>query len=132
MKFSSTSVTIVAALSSSAAAMQMSGCTISHNSGDGGNQFTVYWNGVPSQSQSTICGHFSNDLYSKAAGSGVQVKGSVACATRAGNNMDTILTLNKQSCQTQANVIVQAMQQALGSAGTLGSGNSCNFASSGC
>lgn len=124
----SLSATIMAALTliTTTTAMSMTSCSISHNSGNGGNQFTMSWSGVPSISQSTICGHFSSDVSGLISSNGMQQIGSVSCLTD-GSNMTTQLTINKQPCSSEANVIVEAMQEALGSAGSLGSGTVCTF-----
>lgn len=129
MKITATSLAMVIAFCHSSTAMLMSECSISHNSGDGGNQFLMHWQQVPSESQSTICGHFNEDLGTLVWFAGTDIKGSVSCST-SGSDMVTTLTLDKQSCESQANLIVEAMQEALGSAGTLANSNTCDF--SGC
>jgi hypothetical protein len=111
--------------------MAMSGCSIQHKSGNGGNAFTIFWSGIPAASTSTICGHFDKDLGGIASSQGIQKLGD-DCQTDSTGGMSTVVTLNKQSCQTQANAIIQAARQALGSGGTFNDVNTCNFAVSNC
>lgn len=130
MKFLAASLISIAALASTAMAtsMTLSGCAIGHISD--GNQFTMQWNNVPSGSQSSLCGHFADAVGALA---GQIVVKSISCSTDNANNMDTIVKLDKTSCVNQANLIGQAMSQALGSGGTLSyDSGRCNFGSSGC
>lgn len=121
MKLFSTSNVAAAALLSASfvtADLDLTGCSVSHNSGNGGNQFTMSWDGTPSQSQSTICGHFSDQVQALISANGMQLKGSVSCST-SGSSIVTQLTINKQSCVAEADVIGQAMTVAIGSATTV-------------
>lgn len=118
--FSTSNVAAAALLSASLAAadLDLTACSVSHNSGNGGNQFTMTWDGTPSQSQSTICGHFSDQVQAFILANGMQLKGSVSCST-SGSTISTQLTINKQSCIAEADVIGQAMASAIGSATTV-------------
>lgn len=100
------------------ASMHLTGCSVSHNSGNGGNQFSMSWDAVPSQSRSSLCGSFANRLRNFAQGSGMQVKGDIECSTN-GASMFTRVTLNKHSCLEEADIIGQAMANALGNSGPL-------------
>jgi outer membrane lipoprotein SlyB len=130
MKFTAASLISIAALASTAIAtsMTLSGCAIGHTST--GNQFTMQWNNVPSASQGSLCGHFADAV---GAVAGQIIVRSITCSTDNSNNMDTIVKLDKTSCVNQANLIGQAISQALGSGGTLSyDSGRCNFDSSGC
>jgi hypothetical protein len=121
MKLFSTSNVAAAALllaSFAAAELDLTGCSVSHNSGNGGNQFTMSWDGTPSQSQSTVCGHFADEVGALIPANGMELKGSVSCST-SGSSIVTQLTINKQSCIEEADVIAQAMTLAIGSATTV-------------
>jgi hypothetical protein len=131
MKTSISLLAAIMAISGGVSAMKMNHCTISRNSGSGGNQFVMDWQGVPSKSASTICGHFQDDLNAQIASANIQMRGSVTCST-ANTNMFTVLTLDKQSCHKQAATIVKAMKDALGDAGKLEETIPCNFKVAGC
>ncbi|KZM27283.1 uncharacterized protein EKO05_0005565 [Ascochyta rabiei] len=132
MKATTTVFGLALALSGSAQAdMVMSGCAIQHKAGNGGNAFTIFWSGVPAASTSTICGHFDEDLTGITTSQKIQKLGD-KCSTDNAGGMSTVVTLNKQSCLTQANAIIEAARKALGTGGTFDDTNTCNFAVSNC
>jgi len=108
MKFSAAPYLIALSLSATVgAAMEMDACGVTHNAGAGGNQFSMSWVDVPSQSSTTVCGHFNDQLRSRLSDAGMKIRGSITCATDGqSQTMITQLTLDKQSCVSQAALII--------------------------
>lgn len=116
MKFFATTITTLAASGLVLADLSSVSCGVSHNSGNGGNQFSITWTGLPGDAEPTICGTFAKQVSSDASGANVQLKGGVTCRTDGAGQpgMFTQLTLNKQSCQVQLALINTAMSEAIG------------------
>jgi len=87
------------------------------------------WDGVPEGSSSSICGSFADEISGQILANSMTMIGDTSCSTD-GSDMSTQVTINKQSCTSQASAIVAAMQLSLGDSGSLGDGTDCDF--SGC
>jgi hypothetical protein len=117
MKFSTTAFAgLVAFITTVSADVSSTSCQVSHNSGNGGNQFSIDWIGLPSQAMDNICDSFTNDVITGVGNNGMQLKGSVLCETNiAGSGtIFTQLTINKQPCANELAVIAGAMSNAVG------------------
>jgi hypothetical protein len=95
-------------------------CTVSHNSGNGGNQFSINWSDVPAGAISNFCNNFGTDVAAGISAAGMQGKGSPLCEvnTSGDNTAFTQLTINKQPCANQLEVIQGAVAKAAGIAVT--------------
>ncbi|KAK0119410.1 hypothetical protein ONS95_010862 [Cadophora gregata] len=113
-------------------AMNSNGCNVQHFSGNGGNEFTIYWENVPSQSMSSICDALDKKVRQQASDYAIQaisVKDgyTIDCATFGTNNMWTKIRLNKQSCGRQEEFIGIKVQETIGSAGSLNKDLPCDL-----
>ncbi|TAQ88586.1 hypothetical protein B7494_g3095 [Chlorociboria aeruginascens] len=107
---------LVTVITGTSATLSGTSCSVSHNAGNGGNQFSITWTGVPPSSEPSICGEFSDEISSIADDREIEQKGSVSCRTDGEDqpNVYTTLTLNKSSCTAQLEAISDAMSAALG------------------
>jgi hypothetical protein len=127
MRFSTTaSACLFTFITTASANVVGTSCTVTHNSGNGGNQFSINWADIPAGAIANFCNNFGTDVAQGISAAGMQGKGSPLCEVNT-NGVDsafTQLTINKQPCANQLEVIQGAVAKAAGLAVT---GPSCNL-----
>lgn len=101
------------------------------NSNAAGNRFVVHFESVDSVSESTICGHSNDRLFSAAKSFSTNILGEVLCSTFTDQNgaitMDLQVMFDKQSPQVQLNALVLGLTASFGSAGSSISPSTCDL-----
>ncbi|KKA24994.1 hypothetical protein T310_0975 [Rasamsonia emersonii CBS 393.64] len=110
---------------SHAADLVVTSCSVVNNNKQFG--WSISWNGVPPQSEPSVCGNFGGNKGNNGVGwmqtiasqAGCPVEGGISCSTN-GAEMNTNFVLGGElSCADQAVTIKNAMQQTISSLATV-------------
>jgi hypothetical protein len=106
------------------AGVWMTSCSIVHT--NNGNVFTIGYHGVPDNANGNICGESDKEMDSLANKRGI-TKRSNNCHTDGWGGMLLEIKLDKQSCQFQNALIVDAVSKGLDGRADFNPTTACSF-----
>jgi hypothetical protein len=106
------------------AGVWMTSCSIVHT--NNGNEFTIGYHGVPNSANGNICGKSDKEMDSLAGKRSI-IKRSNNCHTDGSGGMLLVVKLDKQSCQFQNALIVDAVSKGLDGRADFDATTACSF-----